>query len=138
MRGGKASRVGARPTRVGDQVRALASPVDIAVFAGAGQKPRPTQDEPSTTSPSPTTMQKCEAILDAAFEEQEQQQGNGQQQQQQQEQQQQQQQQEQQQQQQQQQQELKADPPGRYQVLAITTTAVVFGLATWFSATAVR
>ena len=128
MRGGKASRVGARPTRVGDQVRALASPVDIAVFAGAGQKPRPTQDEPSTTSPSPTTMQKCEAILDAAFEEQEQQQGNGQQQQQQQEQQQQ----------QQQQQELKADPPGRYQVLAITTTAVVFGLATWFSATAVR
>ena len=31
-----------------------------------------------------------------------------------------------------------ADPEGRYTVLAILTTAVVFGLATWFSATAVR
>ncbi|CAM9590188.1 unnamed protein product [Scytosiphon promiscuus] len=30
-----------------------------------------------------------------------------------------------------------ADPPGRYRVLAIHTSAVVLGLATWFSATAV-
>lgn len=33
---------------------------------------------------------------------------------------------------------LQEDPAGRYCVLAITTVAVVFGLATWFSATAVR
>lgn len=31
-----------------------------------------------------------------------------------------------------------ADPDGRYKVLAIHTSAVVLGLATWFSATAVR
>lgn len=33
---------------------------------------------------------------------------------------------------------LRADPAGRYRVLAITSVAVVLGLATWFSATAVR
>lgn len=33
---------------------------------------------------------------------------------------------------------LEADPPGRYKVLAVATLSVVFGLATWFSATAVR
>lgn len=33
---------------------------------------------------------------------------------------------------------LEADPPGRYMVLAVMTLSVVFGLVTWFSATAVR
>lgn len=33
---------------------------------------------------------------------------------------------------------LTDDPAGRYRVLAIVTLAVVLGLATWFSATAVR
>lgn len=32
----------------------------------------------------------------------------------------------------------KADPEGRYWVLAVATAAVVLGLSTWFSATAVR
>lgn len=34
--------------------------------------------------------------------------------------------------------ELQSDPEGRYRVLAITCVAVVLGLGTWFSATAVR
>lgn len=128
MRGGKASRVGARPGRTGDVELGLASPVediDIAAVVGTGtdqKKPRLTQDYSNglASSSSSSAGLQILAIRDDSVEHEQEQQGNGHQQQ------------------QQQQEELKVDPPGRYQVLAITTTAVVFGLATWFSATAVR
>lgn len=111
--------LGTRAARPGDEELALATPVDTGLNPGQGQGQ--TQDDPRSlplSSSSTAAVKKSGAIRDARIGQQG---NNGQQQQ------------------QQQQEEVpKQDPPGRYRVLAITTTAVVFGLATWFSATAVR
>lgn len=106
------SPLGTRATWPGDEELALAAQVGLDL----GQRQSPTQGNPrNLLLSSATAKQKSGAIKDARFE----QQGTiGQQ--------------------REEAEVPKQDPPGRYRVLAITTTAVVFGLATWFSATAVR